>query len=95
MSTAAPLAPASSSGSPSGSSSSTAPTPRRRRRGRVGRDRVNVTTTALLILGALTVLVPLFVTVNMSLKTTEQAVDGNAFSLPSPLTLSSFGRRGA
>ena len=90
MSTAAPLAPASSSGSPSGSSSSTAPTPRRRRRGRVGRDRVNVTTTALLILGALTVLVPLFVTVNMSLKTTEQAVDGNAFSLPSPLTLSSF-----
>ena len=90
MSTAAPLAPASSSGSPSGSSSSTAPTPRRRRRGRVGRDRVNVTTTALLMLGALTVLVPLFVTVNMSLKTTEQAVDGNAFSLPSPLTLSSF-----
>ena len=38
----------------------------------------------------LAVLVPLFVTVNMSLKTTEQAVDGNAFSLPSPLTLSSF-----
>lgn len=88
MSTAAPLTPAPSAGSTSGSSL-TAPAPRRRR-GRVGRDRVDVTTTALLMLGALTVLVPLFVTVNMSLKTTEQAVDGNAFSFPAPLTLSSF-----
>ena len=41
-------------------------------------------------MGSLAVLVPLFVTVNMSLKTTAQAVDGNAFSIPSPFTLSSF-----
>jgi len=67
----------------------TAP-PTRRRRGKVGRNRTNWPATVLLMLGALTVLVPLFVTVNMSLKTTEQAVDGNAFSLPDPLTLSSF-----
>ncbi len=64
--------------------------PARRRRGAVGRDRINRPATALLLLGALTVLVPLFVTVNMSLKTTAQAVDGNAFALPDPLTFSSF-----
>jgi hypothetical protein len=56
----------------------------------VGRDRINVPVTVLLVLGTLAVLVPLFVTVNMSLKTTAQAVDGNAFSLPSPFTLTSF-----
>src|SRR5699024_10412306 len=55
---------------------------RRRRRGKVGRERVNWPATVLLMLGSLTVLVPLFVTLNMSLKTTAQAVDGNAFSLP-------------
>ncbi|HJG53149.1 MAG TPA: carbohydrate ABC transporter permease, partial [Brachybacterium faecium] len=63
---------------------------RRRRRGKVGRERVNWPATVLLLLGSLTVLVPLFVTVNMSLKTTAQAVDGKAFSLPDPLTFSSF-----
>src|SRR5699024_11508630 len=57
---------------------------RRRRRGKVGRERVNRPATVLLMLGSLTVLVPLFVTLNMSLKTTAQAVDGNAFSLPAP-----------
>ncbi|MCS6711960.1 carbohydrate ABC transporter permease [Brachybacterium sp. EF45031] len=60
------------------------------RRGRVGRERANWPLTILLALGSLTVLVPLFVTVNMSLKTTSQAVDGNAFSLPAPPTLQSF-----
>src|SRR5699024_2712408 len=64
--------------------------PARRRRGAVGRDRTNWTATVLLMVASLAVLVPLFVTVNMSLKTTGQAVDGNAFSLPDPLTLSSF-----
>jgi raffinose/stachyose/melibiose transport system permease protein len=91
MSTATPAAPSAPS-SPAGStagSASTAPA-RRRRRGRVGRDRINVPVTVLLVLGTLAVLVPLFVTVNMSLKTTAQAVDGNAFSLPSPFTLTSF-----
>lgn len=61
-----------------------------RRRGKVGRDRINVPATVLLLIGSLAVLVPLFVTVNMSLKTTQQAVDGNAFSLPAPVTLASF-----
>ena len=71
----------------------TAPPPpaqKRRRRGKVGRDRINWPATTLLVLGTLTVLVPLFVTINMSLKTTGQAVDGNAFSLPSPVTFESF-----
>ena len=57
--------------------------PTRRRRGRVGQERTNWTTMVILFLCALTVLLPLYVTVSMSLKTTEQAVDGNAFSLPS------------
>ena len=35
---------------------------------------------------SLTVLVPLYVTVSMAFKTTEQAVDGNAFSLPAPIS---------
>ena len=88
MSTAIPAA----SEAPAGHDpeSSTTPRARRMRRGKVGRDRINRPATALLMVGTLAVLVPLFVTVNMSLKTTEQAVDGNAFSLPSPFTLSSF-----
>ena len=88
MSTAIPAASEAPAGH--GPESSTTPPARRRRRGKVGRDRINRPATALLMVGALAVLVPLFVTVNMSLKTTEQAVDGNAFSLPSPFTLSSF-----
>lgn len=70
---------------PSASTASSAPS-----RGRVGRERTHWTATVLLLLGVLTVLVPLYVTVTMSLKTTGQAVDGNAFSLPAPATLSSF-----
>lgn len=88
MSTAIPAASEAPAGH--GPESSTTPPAPRRRRGKVGRDRINRPATALLMVGALAVLVPLFVTVNMSLKTTEQAVDGNAFSLPSPFTLSSF-----
>lgn len=70
----------------------TAPPPPapRRRRGKVGTDRTNWPATILLILGTVTVLVPLFVTINMSLKTTGQAVDGNAFSLPAPFSVESF-----
>ena len=63
--------------------------PRRRRTG-IGTDRPNWPLTVALIVCSLAVLVPLFVTVNMSLKTTAQAVDGKAFSLPDPLTFSSF-----
>ncbi|MEJ3404607.1 carbohydrate ABC transporter permease [Rathayibacter sp. YIM 133350] len=62
----------------------------RRRRGRVGQERSNWGTTILLMLCALTVLVPLYVTISMSLKSTAQSVDGNAFSLPSPIDFSGF-----
>ncbi|HEX7352417.1 carbohydrate ABC transporter permease [Brachybacterium sp.] len=88
MSTSTPAA--SAAPSPATPSPAAAPPRRRRRRGSVGRDRVNWPATVLLMVGSLAVLVPLFVTVNMSLKTTEQAVDGNAFGLPDPLTFSSF-----
>ncbi len=62
----------------------------RRRRGRVGQETTNWGTMIILFLCALTVLLPLYVTVMMSLKTTEQAVDGNAFSFPTPINFSGF-----
>jgi raffinose/stachyose/melibiose transport system permease protein len=62
----------------------------RRRRGRVGQETTNWTTMVILFLCALTVLLPLYVTVMMSLKTTAQAVDGNAFSFPAPIDFSGF-----
>jgi raffinose/stachyose/melibiose transport system permease protein len=46
--------------------------------------------TVLLILASLTVLAPLYVTVSMAFKTSGQAVDGNAFALPSPFHPQSF-----
>ena len=58
-----------------------------RSHGRVGKERVNWPVTILLILGSLTVLVPLYVTVTMAFKTTAQSTDGDAFSLPTPWTL--------
>lgn len=62
----------------------------RRRRGRIGQERTNWSTTILLVLASLTVLVPLYVTISMSLKSTSQAVDGNAFSLPAPIDVSGY-----
>ncbi len=62
----------------------------RRRKGRVGQERANWSTTILLVLASLTVLVPLYVTISMSLKSTSQAVDGNAFSLPAPIDFSGY-----
>ena len=62
----------------------------RRRKGRVGQERINWSTTILLALASLTVLIPLYVTISMSLKSTSQAVDGNAFSLPAPLDFSGY-----
>jgi raffinose/stachyose/melibiose transport system permease protein len=62
----------------------------RRRRGRVGQETTNWSTMVILFLCALTVLVPLYVTITMSLKTTAQAVDGNAFSLPAPISFDGF-----
>ena len=57
-------------------------------RRRIGRG--SWTTTLLLALCSLTVLIPLYVTVSMAFKTTEQAVDGSAFSLPAPFSLDGF-----
>ncbi|WP_295818184.1 carbohydrate ABC transporter permease [uncultured Microbacterium sp.] len=53
-------------------------------------ERVSWSTTIILILCAATVLLPLYVTISMSLKTTAQAVDGNAFSLPAPFSFDGF-----
>ncbi|MEL4320220.1 carbohydrate ABC transporter permease [Leifsonia sp. YIM 134122] len=61
-------------------------------RGRVGQERTNWSVMIILILCAVTVLVPLYVTVSMALKTGAQAVDGNAFSLPSPVDFSGFAK---
>lgn len=46
--------------------------------------------TIILMLCAVTVLLPLYVTVSMAFKTGEQAVDGNAFSLPFPFSIEGF-----
>ncbi|QIG40954.1 carbohydrate ABC transporter permease [Microbacterium sp. 4R-513] len=46
--------------------------------------------TIVLIIAAVTVLVPLYVTISMAFKTQAQAVDGNAFSLPAPFSLEGF-----
>jgi raffinose/stachyose/melibiose transport system permease protein len=63
---------------------------RRKRSRRVRPERVNWSSTIVLGLCALTVLLPLYVTICMAFKTTEQAVDGNAFSLPSPFSIDAF-----
>lgn len=57
---------------------------------RVKMERVNWSGTIILILCAVTVLLPLYVTISMAFKTTEQAVDGNAFSLPAPFSIEGF-----
>ncbi|SHI55360.1 carbohydrate ABC transporter membrane protein 2, CUT1 family (TC 3.A.1.1.-) [Tessaracoccus bendigoensis DSM 12906] len=60
------------------------------KRGKVGQERTNWPATILLLFASLTVLVPLYVTVSMAFKTTQQAVDGNAFTLPNPFSTSGF-----
>jgi raffinose/stachyose/melibiose transport system permease protein len=62
----------------------------RRRRGKVGAERISWPTTIILMLCALTVLVPLYVTMAMAFKTTPQAVDGNAFAPPAPFSVDGF-----
>ncbi len=82
--TASPLAPtAVAPGRTNGSST-------RRRRGRVGQETTNWPVMIILLLCSLTVLLPLYVTLSMSMKSTAQAVDGNAFSLPAPFDFSGF-----
>lgn len=57
---------------------------------RVKIERPNWSGTIILILCAVTVLLPLYVTISMAFKTTGQAVDGNAFSLPAPFSIDGF-----
>lgn len=54
------------------------------------RDRSALWTTLVLALCTLTVLAPLYVTISMAFKTTEQAAHGNAFALPTPPTGEGF-----
>ena len=54
------------------------------------RNRHNRLLTIMLALASLTVLAPLYVTVAMALKTSEQSADGNAFSLPQPFNVDGF-----
>ena len=63
-----------------------APKPARRLR----MERVNWPGTIIIGLCAITVLIPLYVTLTTAFKTQAQAVDGNAFSLPAPFSLDGF-----
>jgi raffinose/stachyose/melibiose transport system permease protein len=53
-------------------------------------ERVSWSTTVILLLCAVTVLLPLYVTISMAFKTDTQSVDGNAFSLPAPFSIDGF-----
>ena len=53
-------------------------------------DKKNVPLTILLILCAVTVIVPLYVTLTTAFKTQAQAAEGNAFSLPAPFSVEGF-----
>jgi raffinose/stachyose/melibiose transport system permease protein len=64
----------------------TRPTRRRKPRG----EEVNWPLTLFLLVASLIVLVPLYFTVAMSLKTSQDAVSGNGFSFPWPLNWSNF-----
>ncbi len=66
----------------------TSPPPRPRRSSRS--DRPATRHTEIQHVCSLSVLVPLLVTVSMAFKTGAQAVDGKAFSLPSPWSLEGF-----
>ncbi|WP_431805953.1 carbohydrate ABC transporter permease [Microbacterium paraoxydans] len=66
----------------------TVPADGRKKRERM--ERVNWPGTIILILCTATVLIPLYVTISMAFKTTGQAVDGNAFSLPAPFSIDGF-----
>ncbi|WP_435748291.1 carbohydrate ABC transporter permease [Microbacterium sp. PMB16] len=57
---------------------------------RIKMERPNWSGTIILILCAVTVLLPLYVTISMAFKTTGQAVDGNAFSFPAPFSIDGF-----
>jgi len=62
----------------------------RRKKAAPSPERVNWPATTILVLCAVTVLLPLYVTISMAFKTQGQAVDGNAFSLPAPFSIDGF-----
>lgn len=64
--------------------------PKAQRRLAKVRDKANWPMTIVLILCAVTVLIPLYVTIVTAFKTQAQAVDGNAFSLPAPFSIEGF-----
>ncbi|TQL01092.1 carbohydrate ABC transporter permease [Cellulomonas sp. SLBN-39] len=66
------------------------PVTRRRFRRRGGEDRTSWGTTTILALCTLAVFAPLYATVTMAFKTTSQSVDGQVFSLPSPVSVDGF-----
>jgi raffinose/stachyose/melibiose transport system permease protein len=53
-------------------------------------ERFNWPLTVILVIGSLAVLIPLYVTLTMAFKTSAQAVDGNAFTLPAPFSIDGF-----
>ena len=53
-------------------------------------QRFNWTATILLLVGALTVIVPLYFAVIMALKTDQQAASGSGFDWPSPISFGNF-----
>ncbi|MGO1591250.1 MAG: carbohydrate ABC transporter permease [Ancrocorticia sp.] len=57
---------------------------------KMSKDRSGWPTTIVLMVCSLAVLIPLYVTISMAFKTTGQAVDGNAFSLPNPFSTEGF-----
>jgi raffinose/stachyose/melibiose transport system permease protein len=60
------------------------------RRQKVRSEEVNWPVTILLLVSSLLVLIPLYFTVAMSLKTSQEAVSGNGFSFPWPLNWRNF-----
>ncbi|WP_341359805.1 carbohydrate ABC transporter permease [Georgenia sp. M64] len=66
------------------------PVRRRPLKARSGDTRPSWSATTVLLLCSLAVFAPLYATLTMAFKTTQQSVDGQAFSLPSPLSVDGF-----
>ena len=66
------------------------PVRRGRARRRGGEERTSRGTTIALVVCTLAVFAPLYATLTMSFKTTAQSVDGQVFSLPSPISIDGF-----
>lgn len=66
------------------------PVRRRPLKARSGDTRPSWSATTVLLVCSLAVFAPLYATLTMAFKTTQQSVDGQAFSLPSPLSVDGF-----